>query len=47
MEKKELTLMQVLDMMRYYNSHGFECHFEGQGDGSVKIIAQDSVIYIR
>lgn len=43
---KEMKLEDALRLMHWYNQHHYNCFFEGHGDGTVSVIAEDEVITI-
>lgn len=37
----DYNLMQVIELMAHFKTHGLHAHFEGVGDGRVKIIVEN------
>jgi hypothetical protein len=37
---KDLTLQETIELMEECNRKGYEVHFEGNGDGSVGVVAE-------
>jgi hypothetical protein len=45
-QTKEVKLQDVLLRMKWYNNHGYSCYIQGNGDGSVSVIAEDETFTI-
>lgn len=41
---KNPTLKEVIKAIQKMNRKGFKCHFEGKGDGSVKLIIENKTL---